>query len=94
MPRAIHDPHVFLYNGKPIRDLRTALRKACSGAGPAGVTESVIMAITGHSTREMFNRYNTVDAEDIRLAVDQLETYLANVDYSVDQVGKNDKKKD
>jgi integrase len=26
MPRAIHDPHVFLYKGKPIRDLRTALR--------------------------------------------------------------------
>ena len=25
------------------------------------VPESVIMEITGHSTREMFDRYNTVD---------------------------------
>ena len=30
----------------------------------AGVPDSVIMAITGHSTREMFDRYNTVDADD------------------------------
>jgi integrase len=30
----------------------------------AGVAESVIMAITGHSTREMFDRYNRVDLDD------------------------------
>jgi integrase len=43
----------------------------------AGVQESVIMAITGHSTREMFDRYNTVDEEDTRNAVDQFEQHLA-----------------
>jgi len=37
----------------------------------AGVAESVIMEITGYSTREMFDRYNTVDEEDTRKAVDQ-----------------------
>jgi len=33
IPRAIHDPYVFLYKGKPIRDLRTGLRDACRKAG-------------------------------------------------------------
>ena len=51
----------------------------------AGVDKSVIMKITGHSSEEMFNRYNTVDAEDAREAVDQLQAYLANVDQNVDQ---------
>lgn len=51
----------------------------------AGVPESVIMEITGHSTREMFDRYNTVDLEDTRKAVDQLQVFLQNVDQTVDQ---------
>lgn len=51
----------------------------------AGVDKTVIMKITGHSSEEMFNRYNTVDAEDARQAVDRLQTYLANVDQTVDQ---------
>jgi len=36
------------------------------------------MQITGHSTREMFDRYNTVDAEDRGGAVRQLEAFLGN----------------
>ena len=44
----------------------------------AGVPESVIMEVTGHSTREMFDRYNTVDGEDKIEAVNQLEKYLGN----------------
>ncbi len=79
IPKAIHDKHVFLFDGKPINDFRTALRTACRVAGipygretkdgfvfhdtrhclytnmrKSGVPESVIMKITGHSTREMF----------------------------------------
>jgi len=42
----------------------------------AGVTESVIMKITGHSTREMFDRYNTVDHTDISQAAKQLGGFL------------------
>jgi hypothetical protein len=59
------------------------------------------MEITGHSTREMFDRYNTVDEDDTRKAVDQLQEFFksvdqmltkpevipANVDQSVDQTG-------
>ena len=43
----------------------------------AGVSESVIMQITGHLTREMFDRYNTVDEDDTRRAVERMEKYVA-----------------
>jgi integrase len=33
IPRALHDEHVFLYKGKPVRDIRTGLKKACKDAG-------------------------------------------------------------
>jgi integrase len=29
MPRALHDDHVFLYKGKPVRDIRSGLKQAC-----------------------------------------------------------------
>ncbi len=54
----------------------------------AGVPESVIMEITGHSTSEMFDRYNTVDEDDTCKAVDQLEVFLEFVDQTVDQTDK------
>ena len=52
----------------------------------AGVSESVIMKITGHSTREMFDRYNTVDADDGMNATNQLELFLENSDQTVTRV--------
>jgi len=55
----------------------------------AGVPESVIMEMTGHSTREMFDRYNTVDEEDTRQAVKQLEVFFQ----SFDRGGKQGKKR-
>jgi hypothetical protein len=51
----------------------------------AGVAESVIMRITGHSTREMFDRYNTIDESDTRRAVAQMVNFIESVDHSVDQ---------
>ncbi|WP_408998321.1 integrase [Syntrophus buswellii] len=105
IPRAIHDDHVFLFKGKPVKDIRTALKNACDKANipygrfqkegfifhdyrhtantnmrKAGVSESVIMAITGHSTREMFDRYNTIDDQDIHQAMKQVETFFGNSD--------------
>ena len=32
IPKAIHDSHVFLNKGKPIRDFRTSLKTACKDA--------------------------------------------------------------
>ena len=54
----------------------------------AGVPEGVIMKITGHSTREMFDRYNTVDTGDAVNATKQLEVFLASVDQNVDHKQK------
>ena len=42
----------------------------------SGVAESVIMSITGHSTREMFDRYNTIDEDDTRQAVTSFQGFL------------------
>ena len=110
IPRPLHDNHVFLYRGKPLKTLGKSLKNACEKAGilygrfvkggfvyhdlrhsfnthmrKAGVAESVIMEITGHSTREMFDRYNTVDDDDTRKAVDQLQGFFESVDQNVDQ---------
>jgi integrase len=55
--------------GLTFHDLRhtfvTDMRKA-------GVPEKLIMKITGHSTREMFDRYNTITAYEKSLANEQL----------------------
>lgn len=44
----------------------------------AGVAESVIMKITGHSTREMFDRYNTIDADDAKSAMELFRGYISS----------------
>jgi len=109
VPKAIHDRHVFLFKSKPIKDIRTALKRGCRDAGinygrgvrggfvfhdtrhcfntnmrRAGVSESVIMKITGHSTREMFLRYDSVDERDIRNAAVQMEEFLQGDHQDVD----------
>jgi integrase len=118
IPKAIHTARVFLYRGRPVKDLRTSLKTACRAAGivygrkerdgfvfhdlrhtfntymrKAGVAESVIMSITGHSTREMFDRYNTIDEEDTRLAMSKFQGLVKSVDQNVDQVGSEHEKK-
>ena len=104
IPRTLHKPHVFMFralqkackavgteygrfsqNGLVFHDRRhtfnTNMRKA-------GVAESIIMSIAGRSSWNMFDRYNVVDDDDARQAVDQFAGYLQNVD----QVASNDKK--
>lgn len=117
IPRVLHDPHVFLYKGKPVASIKTGLIKACKDAGicygrfkkdgfvlhdlrhtfntymrKSGVAESVIMKITGHSTREMFDRYNTIDVDDAHQAMNQYGNFLRSVDQSVDQIAVDQEK--
>jgi len=116
IPKAIHAPYVFLYKGKPVKDIRTALKKACKEVGipygrkfedgitfhtlrhtfntnmrKAGVADSVTMKITGHSTMEMFDRYNTVDEGDVEDARNILGNYLANVTLNVTKTSDKNK---
>jgi integrase len=59
IPRAIHDENmhknrVFLFKGKPVKDLRTALTRACRDAGiPYG--RGVKNGFVFHDTRHCFN---------------------------------------
>jgi len=105
IPKALHDEYVFLYKGKPIRDIRTGLKKACKDAGisygrtqrdgfvfqdlrrcfnaymrKAGVAGPLIMGMTRHSAREKFDRYDKIDEEDIKHAVNLMKGFLSSFD--------------
>ncbi|MHC1726873.1 MAG: site-specific integrase [Syntrophobacteraceae bacterium] len=75
----------FVKDGFIFHDLRhafnTYMRKA-------GVAQSVIMKITGHSTDEMFRRYDTIDADDAHQAIGQYGAFLRNLDQTLDQEAK------
>lgn len=59
------------YKGLIVHDLR---RSAVRNLRRAGVSENVIMKISGHKTADVFRRYNIVSTDDVSAAMRQLET--------------------
>jgi integrase len=60
----------YEYHGLIVHDLR---RSAVRNLREAGVQESVIMRISGHKTRTIFDRYSIVSTEDLQRAMQRVQ---------------------